>query len=110
MSFMQLEMTEKMRGWRVDTTHGIELIPGDVEGVPVWLKLGVEVPVGEMPEIDRVLQQYCEGEIQSVEGVEGYFGRYSAPGYMDCTPWSFDTNGRRLQQELREMYGEEEME
>jgi hypothetical protein len=34
-----------------------------------------------------------------------YAGRYSAPGYMDCTDWHYDTNKRRLERELREMYG-----
>jgi len=35
-----------------------------------------------------------------------YAGRYSAPGYMDCTGWHYDTNLRRLTRELRELYGE----
>ena len=33
-----------------------------------------------------------------------YAGRYSAPGYMDCTDWHYDTNKRRLEKELRAMY------
>ena len=33
-----------------------------------------------------------------------YAGRYSAPGYLDCTEWSYDTNKRRLEKELRAMY------
>lgn len=33
-----------------------------------------------------------------------YAGRYSAPGYLDCTDWSYDTNRKRLTRELREMY------
>ena len=35
-----------------------------------------------------------------------YAGRYSAPGYLDCTAWEFDTNKRGLERSLREMYGE----
>lgn len=35
-----------------------------------------------------------------------YAGRYSANGYMDCTDWHYDTNKRRLERELREMYGD----
>jgi hypothetical protein len=35
-----------------------------------------------------------------------YAGRYSAPGYMDCTEWMFDTNMRRLEKELRVLYGD----
>lgn len=35
-----------------------------------------------------------------------YAGRYSAAGYMDCTDWHYDTNRRRLERELRDMYGD----
>jgi len=35
-----------------------------------------------------------------------YAGRYSAPGYLDCTDWSYDANKRRLARTLRELYGE----
>ncbi len=35
-----------------------------------------------------------------------YAGRYSAPGYMDCTSWSYGKNLRALKRELRDMYGD----
>ena len=35
-----------------------------------------------------------------------YAGRYSAPGYMDCTDWNYGKNYRKLARELREMYGD----
>jgi hypothetical protein len=35
-----------------------------------------------------------------------YAGRYSAPGYMDCTDWSYGANKRTLAKELRGMYGD----
>jgi hypothetical protein len=35
-----------------------------------------------------------------------YAGRYSANGYMDCTDWHYDANKRRLERELRSMYGD----
>jgi hypothetical protein len=34
-----------------------------------------------------------------------YAGRYSAAGYMDCTDWSYNANLRKLEKELRDMYG-----
>lgn len=34
-----------------------------------------------------------------------YAARYSAPGYLDCTDWSYDSNKRRLEREVRSMYG-----
>jgi len=33
-----------------------------------------------------------------------YACRYSAPGYMDCTEWSFGRNLRELQKAVRGMY------
>lgn len=33
-----------------------------------------------------------------------YAGRYSASGYLDSTPWEYDTNKRRLVRELRSLY------
>lgn len=35
-----------------------------------------------------------------------YAARYSMPGYLDCTDWSFGPNKRRLIRETRDMYGE----
>lgn len=36
-----------------------------------------------------------------------YAGRYSAPGYMDCTDYSYGKNKRALARELRDLYGNE---
>jgi hypothetical protein len=36
-----------------------------------------------------------------------YAGRYSAPGYMDCTDWSYSPNKRTLARELRDLYGDD---
>lgn len=36
-----------------------------------------------------------------------YAARYSAPGYMDCTDWTFGTNRRKLAREVRGMYGDD---
>ena len=35
-----------------------------------------------------------------------YACRYSAPGYMDCTEFQYGTNLRKLEREVRNMYGE----
>jgi NAD-dependent SIR2 family protein deacetylase len=34
-----------------------------------------------------------------------YAARYTAPGYLDCTPWEYGTNRRTLLRELRALYG-----
>jgi NAD-dependent SIR2 family protein deacetylase len=33
-----------------------------------------------------------------------YAGRYSAPGYLDCTSWHYSPNEYKLKKELRELY------
>jgi DNA-directed RNA polymerase subunit RPC12/RpoP len=38
-----------------------------------------------------------------------YAGRYSAPGYLDCTEWHFGPDADALADELRDMYGEDEV-
>lgn len=57
------------------------------------------------------LQPYVQGKIdnphEKISLQTGYVGRYSASGYMDCTEWTADTNKRRLEKTLREMYGDE---
>jgi hypothetical protein len=35
-----------------------------------------------------------------------YACRYSAPGYMDCTDYSYGTNRRKLEREVSDMYGD----
>jgi hypothetical protein len=35
-----------------------------------------------------------------------YACRYSAPGYMDRTDWSYGRNYRALEREVRDMYGD----
>lgn len=40
----------------------------------------------------------------TIKGGGWYAGRYSAPGYLDCTAWEYDTNRRRLERTLRDLH------
>ena len=35
-----------------------------------------------------------------------YACRYSAPGYLDCTDWTYGRNRRALEREVRDIYGD----
>ena len=51
--------------------------------------------------------QECHRPVGNVDVVvthNVYAGRYSAPGYLDCTDWEYDTNKRRLERTLRDLY------
>lgn len=84
----------------VETNEGTELIPQDVCGA-------VTDP--------RQLQPYCngavdfDGDIPAAEQVPelrtGWIGRYSAPGYMDCTEWCHAHTEAELWEELIDAYG-----
>ena len=89
MPFMEPEITNKMRGFEVETTCGTVFLPGDV--------------------CDKSeVSDFVEGRVLNVRSVHGYFGRYQAPGYLDCTDWEFDTDRRRLVQMLDDLYGDED--
>ena len=109
MSFMKLEITIAMRGLMVDGLCGIDYIPADV--------VDLDYPVGTI--LDResngfdvaceTIKDYTENtRIDVIEVVYGHFGRYQAPGYLDCTPWSFDTDPDALEAYLNEFYGDED--
>jgi len=54
---------------------------------------------------------YYEGGascIESVEIIEGFGGRLSMPGYMDCTDWIVADTAEEIQDTLDDMYGEDE--
>jgi hypothetical protein len=111
MAFMQRFIYGPMYGWQVETTHGTELIPEDVVscvGFPGPDYDADKVSPEVWEEVCDLLRDYCEGEIQSATVVNGYFGRYSAPGYMDCTEWNFDTDPKALAAYLDEMYGDDD--
>lgn len=77
MAFMEPQI-EFMSAYLVETNIGTECVPEDVCDDPTKL------------------EPYLEGSrIESVDRKEGWFGRLSAPGYMDCTEWlgPFDTEG-----------------
>lgn len=49
---------------------------------------------------------YADPDTVSAAGML-YAGRYSAPGYMDCTDWHYGSNLRELETELRDLYGDD---
>lgn len=113
MSFMKPYIYGPQHGWRVETDNGTEYLPDDVYSIPASLLEHQCIPLDDEFSEDANgacfdLQTYCEGTIQSIEVIYGYFGRYSADGYMDCTPWSFDTDADTLAAELNEYYGEDD--
>lgn len=115
-SFMQPEILAKGSHWAVECYHGeTHYVPADVVPVPEQFKPGAAFAPGNSRAEDEVflilaaqLRDYLPAEAERIEVTPpGYLGRYSAPGYMDCTDWSFDTNLSSLRRTLRDYYGED---
>ena len=111
---MQPEITQRTRHWQVETKIGTCYVPDHVAPVPDALKTGAPIQTSGMDllltnGISAELGNYLpfpmkREDILSVEVVKGYCGRMSAPGYLDCTDWEFDTCKRRLERSLRNAY------
>ena len=89
----------------IDGPMGGEIIPCDVFDLT-----DEEIAaINESHIVPDAMRQYTENrEIWTVERKHGFVGRYQAPGYMDCTPWSAGEDEAKLREELDEMYGDED--
>ena len=106
MSFMQKQITEKMKWLVIDGEVGTECVPLANTGL-------TETEVAEMIEsadFTAIDNYYSAGfeAITSIEVVEGYGCRMQAPGYMDCTDWTVFNSIEECDKHLDEMYGDEE--
>ncbi len=98
MSFMKPQVY-KGTYFEVDTTEGLQVVPTDVIG----RTMNVHV---------EALLNYLEGrpldDEQMCEVQEGWLARMSAPGYLDCTPWSAHASESDAHQFLEQQYGSDE--
>jgi hypothetical protein len=85
----------------VETTIGTEYIPHDVVG-------DIELHQNSEPmfiaETAPKLRDYCEGDPQEAELINGFGARLSMPGYMDCTDWIVCDSLDEAKHELSQAY------
>jgi hypothetical protein len=100
MSFMQHQVYYT-RWIEIDGPCGIDAVPFDV----VFTHQGAKTFDVKFEDI----KDYTENrEAWSITIRDGYGARLSAPGYMDCTPWSvFNTEDEAIAY-LNEYYPEDE--
>lgn len=98
MSHMELQIY-KGDGWIAETDDGdVVLYDWNAPDVDELRKqIGKKVFLGDI-----------YGVLRSVKYVKGYFGRYSASGYLDATDWWYGKNKRQLEKELRNSYGSDD--
>lgn len=94
--FMQ-EFIYQGDGWIAETSDGSVVIydwnAPDVDELRKMI--GRKVHLGDV-----------YGVLESVDHVRGWFGRYSAPGYLDATPWEYAKTRKELESTLRDLYGD----
>jgi hypothetical protein len=79
MSFMQPEAVQMVM-YHIETNVGTEYVPEDVCG-----HIGLDMHPDDVYE---QVEGYLEGsEVNDFVRYEGWYGRLSASGYMDCTDW-----------------------
>ena len=93
-SFMQREIN---RGdcWAIDGPRGIDYVPDEI----AWARA-----CDTDAERWSILKRYCENEeFWTIEKMENaWYGRWSAPGYLDCTAWMACKTKKELLDALRE--------
>ena len=109
MSFMENEITDLGRHWEVETNSGTWYVPGDVVPVPAWIQPSWHVRGQWLDHFEDALMDYIEpdwSQVSSIRIVTGNCGRMTAPGYLDCTDWSFHRTKRGLRTELDFLRGD----
>ena len=103
MAHMQ-PVVDRFHAFVVETSAGTEVVPEDLLSLHE-VDSSDESTDGQDPAILAALIPYCEGEPESYSKAFGWFARLSAPGHMDCTPWTgpFKTD-READAALREQY------
>ena len=103
----------------VDGACGTEVVPADIIGGLSWMALGCDYDTDCMEEDSNLrstidaLEDFIESNIDdvtSIQLVEGYGARLSAPGYMDSTSWTVFKTREDAEEFLREEYDVEEEE
>ena len=89
--------------WRVETANGDYVIPAEDVGIDADHEtLSAYAPEGVGP-IDAE-------DIESAQLARGWYGRYSANGYLDCTEWEAADSEEELLSTLRDLYGDNDSE
>ena len=103
----------------VDGACGIEAVPADFVYIPKWMIPDVDYDTDCMEEYSDLcnvldsVEDFIESnvdDVTSVQLIEGYGARLSAPGFMDCTAWTVFKTREEAEEFLREEYEVEEEE
>lgn len=106
MPFMQPEITPRGRHWVIDTADGVWAVPFSLVDPPPFLANDESMSANDLGEHwINALATFVGARTHRWNSLEirvGYCARMSAPGYLDCTEWTFHTTLREARQHLKE--------
>ena len=126
MAFMQKQIDLDL--WaEIDGPCGIDCVPCSIIPWPMLLCDTISDGNGwnrpadiDPPEDHDLFAELCEAvsdytendpdKIYSIEIRKGFGARLSAPGYMDCTPWTVFETQELAEKYLEETYGDDDTE
>lgn len=108
-AFMKPEVFHS-KGIEVDTSSGTQFIPSDVVEYTGPDTEEAEEIGKQFAQIKDYLEVHKPDQVFSIHHIEGWFGRLSAPGYLDATDYIFGDSEEEVEQELKNLYGDEEEE
>ena len=103
----------------VDGACGIEAVPADLVYVPKWMIPDLDYETdcieedSDLRNVLDALEDFIESnldDVTSIQLIEGYGARLSAPGYMDATAWTVFKTREEAEEFLREEYDDVEEE
>lgn len=101
MAFMQPQLTRLSRWVLVDGNCGVDAIPFDAI-FPNQNKKTMNPTFSDVEDFTENREAF------SIEVIDGYGVRLSAPGYLDCTPWEVFTDESKAQARFAELKEETE--
>jgi hypothetical protein len=113
-AFMEKQVFQS-KGVAIDTSNGTMYLPSDVID-PDRLDFegdstdDEEVIAKIWDDIKDYVEVRSSDQVHSIEKVNGWFGRLSAPGYMDSTDYTFGQSEKEVSADLDRMYGNDDEE
>lgn len=102
--FMEYHTTELKTWILIDGDAGTIFIPSDIDP-----RVKIALDQGDDALAEQFVMDYYDGaHVYSVELIEGYGARMSAPGYMDCTSWDVFDTLEAAEQHLRDEYPQDD--
>ena len=106
-AFMKPEVF-KSKGVAIDTSVGTMYLPDDVIKYSGQDTEDQEEIKKNWEQIKDYVEVFKPEDVYSISHADGWFGRLTAPGYLDSTPYQFGKTEKEVKKYLQALYGDED--